>query len=109
MVEGALVVENLAVLHRRLRSCFRRVEPFRQAGKYVTALVSDLPRKNGWTIAEHAGDACPDPTQRLLNHAVWDHDAAMATIRGFVVEQLRGHPSPRCAAGWWRRTSGRSA
>src|SRR5438046_98405 len=92
MVEDALAVENLAVLHRRLRSCFRRAEPFEQAGKYVTALVSDLPRKNGWTIAEHAGDACPDPTQRLLNHAVWDHDAAMATIRGFVVEALGAQP-----------------
>jgi SRSO17 transposase len=92
MVEGALAVANLAVLHGRLRSCFRRVEPFRQAAKYVMALVSDLPRKNGWTIAEHAGDASPDPTQRLLNHAVWDHDAAMATIRGFVAEQLSGQP-----------------
>jgi SRSO17 transposase len=92
MVEGALAVTNLAVLHERLRPCFRRVEPFQQAGKYMTALVSDLPRKNGWTIAEHAGDACPDPTQRLLNHAVWDHDAAMATIRGFVAEQLSGQP-----------------
>ncbi|MEW9534754.1 hypothetical protein [Microbispora sp. NPDC049125] len=58
----------------------------------MTALVSDLPRKNGWTIAEHAGDACPDPTQRLLNHTVWDHDAAMATIRGFVVEVLGAQP-----------------
>jgi SRSO17 transposase len=91
MVEGALAAANLAVLHRRLRPHFRRVEPFEQAGRYVTALVSDLPRKNGWTIAEHAGDACPDPTQRLLNHAVWDHDA-MATIRGFVVEALGGQP-----------------
>jgi SRSO17 transposase len=92
MVEGALAVANLAELHRRLRPCFGRVEPFRQAGKYVTALVSDLPRKNGWTIAEHAGDACPDPTQRLLNHAVWDHDAAMATVRGFAAEALGGQP-----------------
>ncbi|MEU7875735.1 transposase [Dactylosporangium sp. NPDC049140] len=58
------------------------MEPFEQAGKYVAALVSDLPRKNGWTIAEHAGDGCPDPTQRLLNHAVWDHDAAMAAMAG---------------------------
>jgi SRSO17 transposase len=90
MVEGALVVESLAVLHRRLRPWFRRVEPFEQAGKYMAALVSELPRKNGWTIAEHAGDVCPDPTQRLLNHAVWDQDAVMATVRGFVVEALGG-------------------
>ena len=51
------------------------MEPFKLAGKYIGALMSDLPRKNGWTIAEHVGDASPDRTQRLLNHAVWDHDA----------------------------------
>lgn len=92
MVEGARAAANLVVLHRRLRPLFRRVEPFEQAGKYVTALISDLPRKNGWTIAEHAGDVCPDPTQRLLNRAVWDHDAAMAVIRRFVVEALHTQP-----------------
>ena len=54
--------------------------------------MSDLPRKNGWTIAEHVGDATPDPTQRLLNHAVWDHDRAMAVVREFVVEQLGSQP-----------------
>jgi hypothetical protein len=53
IVEGALAVSNLAELHGRSKPCFRRAEPFRQAEKYVAALVSDLPRKNGWTIAEH--------------------------------------------------------
>ncbi|HCT77801.1 MAG TPA: IS701 family transposase [Micromonosporaceae bacterium] len=69
-------------------SCFGRVEPFRQAGKYITGLMSDLPRKNAWTIAEHAGDATPDRMQRLLNRSVWDTDAAMAVVRRFVVEHL---------------------
>lgn len=78
----------MAELVGRLGPCFARVEPFRQAGKYIAALASDLPRKNGWTIAEHAGDETPDRTQRLLNHAVWDTGAAMATVRAFVVEQL---------------------
>ena len=54
--------------------------------------MSYLPRKNGWTIGEHAGDATPDPTQRLLNHAVWDHEQAMRIVRGFVVEQLADQP-----------------
>ncbi len=83
---------NLAELHRRLAPCFRRSQPRAQAGKYIGALMSDLPRKNGWTIAEHVGDATPDPTQRLLNHAVWDHDQAMGVVRGFVVEQLGSQP-----------------
>jgi SRSO17 transposase len=88
IVEGERAVSNLAGLHVRLGPCFGRVEPFRQAHKYITALMSDLPRKNGWTIAEHAGDSTPDRTQRLLNHAVWDTDEAMAVVRGFVTEHL---------------------
>lgn len=92
IVEGERAVSNLAVLHRRLRPCFARARPHTQAGKYIAALMSDLPRKNGWSIAEHSGDATPDPTQRLLNHAVWDHDEAMRLVRGFVVGQLAGQP-----------------
>ncbi|MFL6140587.1 MAG: IS701 family transposase [Labedaea sp.] len=88
IVEGALAGENLAELHGRLGVCFGRVEPFAQFRKYVTGLMSDLPRKNAWTIAEHAGDATPFRMQRLLNRAVWDTDAAMAVVRQFAVERL---------------------
>jgi SRSO17 transposase len=90
IVEGQLAVSNLALLHGRLRSCFARAKPFTQAGKYMSALISDLPRKNGWTIAEHAGDLTPDPTQRLLNHAVWDHDRVQGVVRQYVAEHLGG-------------------
>jgi SRSO17 transposase len=68
------------------------VEPCTQARKYITALMGDLPSKNGWTIAEHAGDLTPDRTQRLLNHAVWDARAVEAVVRGFVAEHLSGEP-----------------
>jgi SRSO17 transposase len=50
--------------------------------------MSELPERNGWTIAEYVGDATPDRTQRLLNHANWDTGGAMAAIRRFVVERL---------------------
>lgn len=86
------MVSNLEVLCARLESCFARSEPFKQAAKYMRALLGDVPRKNGWQIAEYVGDATPDRTQRLLNHAVWDHDAAQDVVRGFVVEQLRDQP-----------------
>jgi SRSO17 transposase len=92
MVEGELAVSNLGVLHDRLRPCFARAQPFGQARKYMSGLASDLPRKNGWTIAEHAGDRTPDRTQRLLNHAVWDHDRAQGVVRRFVVEHLSDQP-----------------
>ena len=90
IVEGRRAAANLSELHGRLGSCFARSEPFEQAGKYMSALLSDVPRKNGWQIAEYVGDETPDRTQRLLNHAVWDHDAAQGVIRGFVAELLGG-------------------
>src|SRR6195256_1524530 len=83
-VAGRKRVELLAAL----RSCFVRAETWMQAGKYVGALVSGLPRRNGWTIAEHAGDRSPDRTQRLLNRASRDTFAAMSEVRRFVVAGL---------------------
>jgi SRSO17 transposase len=71
-----------------LRSCFVRAEPWLQAGKYVGALVSGLPKRNGWTVAEHVGDRTPDRTQRLLNRACWDTFAAMSEVRRFAVAGL---------------------
>jgi SRSO17 transposase len=72
----------------RLRSCFARTGTWQQAGKYLSALVSELPKRNGWTIAEHAGDAAPDRTQRLLNRAAWDEPAAVSEIRLFAAAGL---------------------
>ncbi len=54
----------------------------------MSALVSGLPRRNGWTIAEHAGDRTPDRTQRLLNRAVWYTFAAMSQVRRFAAAGL---------------------
>jgi SRSO17 transposase len=71
-----------------LRPCFVRPEPWLQAGKYVSALVSGLPKRNGWTIAEYVGDLAPDRTQRLLNRAAWDTSAALGVVRRFAVAGL---------------------
>ena len=71
-----------------LAPCFARVEPRRQARKYITGLISDLPRKNCWTLAEQAGDVTPDKMQRLLERASWDAAAVMAAVRAFAVARL---------------------
>ena len=78
-----------------------RTETWLQAGKYVSALVSEMPKRNGWTIAQHAGDRTPDRTQRLLNRTSWDTLAAMSEVRRFAAAGLeeavrRG----RRRAGW---------
>jgi SRSO17 transposase len=47
-----------------------------------------MPKRNGWTIAQHAGDRTPDRTQRLLNRAAWDTFAAMSEVRRFAAAGL---------------------
>src|SRR5260370_30019784 len=49
-----------------LRPWFVRPQPWLQAGKYLGALVSDLPKRNGWTIAQRAGHPTPGRTHPLL-------------------------------------------
>ncbi|NGO41704.1 IS701 family transposase [Streptomyces ureilyticus] len=72
----------------RIAGRFARVEPRRRARAFVLGLLSDLPRKNCWTLAEHAGDATPYGLQHLLSRARWDADAVRDDIRDFVVEHL---------------------
>jgi SRSO17 transposase len=67
---------------------FRRVEPRRRARAYLLGLLSPLAGKNGWTLAEAAGEDTPDGMQRLLNDAVWDADAVRDDLRGYVHEHL---------------------
>lgn len=90
IVEAGQVAEKLAELMGHLSVQFTRWEPVVQAGKYVRGLLSDLPRKNCWTLAEYAGDATPDRMQRLLERASWDTLAAMGTVRDFVAAHLAG-------------------
>jgi hypothetical protein len=87
-IGAGLAGRKRAELLGLLRSCFVRAEPWLQAGKYVGALVSGLPKRNGWSIAQHAGDCTPDRTQRLLNRAAWDTFAAMGEVRRFAVAGL---------------------
>ncbi|MFG2304523.1 IS701 family transposase [Actinacidiphila glaucinigra] len=72
----------------RIAGRFARVEPRRRVRRLVSGLLSDLPRKNCWTLAEHAGDATPDGMQHLLHRAKWDADAIRDDIRAYVVEHL---------------------
>jgi SRSO17 transposase len=71
-----------------LRSCFARTQTWLQAGKYLNALVSELPSRNGWTVAEHAGDVSPAKAQRLLNRTSWDEMAAMSQVRRYAAAGL---------------------
>jgi len=64
----------------------------KRARAYLLGLLSHTERKNGWTIAEFAGDLTPDGMQRLLNFCAWDAGAARDGVRRYVVRHL-GDPA----------------
>src|SRR3954465_4116964 len=94
MAEDVTVAEvedwavGLEKLLARIGGRFARSEPRARAGVYVRGLLSAAERKNGWTLAEQAGDRSPGAMQRLLNHADWDADRVRDDLRGYVVEHL---------------------
>ena len=59
----------------RIAGRFARVEPRRRVRDLVLGPLSDLPRKNCWSIAEWAGEATPDGMQHLLGRAGTDRTA----------------------------------
>jgi SRSO17 transposase len=75
-------------LHQRLRPHFARPEVHQHARLYLQAILSDIPRKNGWQIAEHARQSRPYGMQRLLSRAVWDEDGVRDDLRTLVCQTL---------------------
>jgi SRSO17 transposase len=60
----------------------------KRARSYLLGLLSHVERKNGWTLAELAGDITPDGMQRLLNFCSWDAGAVRDAVRRYVVANL---------------------
>jgi len=79
---------QLHQLHSRIAPRFARPEPRHRALLYLQAVLSEIPRKNGWQIAEQAKQANPYGMQRLVSSAVWDVDGVRDDIRAFVLEYL---------------------
>ncbi len=67
---------------------FGRPEIRSRARVYLEVLLSNVPRKNGWQLAEHAGDASPRNIQHFIGRAKWDADEVRDDLQQYVVEQL---------------------
>jgi SRSO17 transposase len=65
-----------------------RVEPRRRMRQFVLGMLAGLPRTNCWSLAEHAGESHPRGMQRFLSSAVWDEDAVLGDVRGWVIGHL---------------------
>src|SRR5262249_35960597 len=79
---------ELQVLHARIAPRFERAEPRRRSLAYLKGLLSHAERKNGWQLAEEAGEGTPDGMQRLLNASHWDVDGVRDDLIAYVLEPL---------------------
>lgn len=80
--------DELDDLHARIAPRFTRAEPRRRTLAYLKGLLGPVERKNGWQLAEQAGEATPYGTQRLLNGSQWDAEEVRDDLRGYVLDNL---------------------
>jgi SRSO17 transposase len=83
---------ELERLGARLAPRFTRVEPRRRLLAYLRGLLAPVERKNGWQLAEAAGDATPDGMQDFLSRMRWDAEQVRDDLRAYLVEHL-GDPA----------------
>ena len=88
VAEVARWVEGIERVHECIAGRFRRPEPRRRALVYLKGLLSPVERKNGWQLAERAGDATPNGLQRLLYKYRWDADLVRDDLKAYVAEHL---------------------
>ena len=87
---GALLPwrDDLDDLKERIGRLFGRPEPRRQIGLYLDGLIGEVDKKNGWQLAEYAGDPAPWRMQALLGRTIWDQERARDICREYVIERL---------------------
>jgi len=78
----------LRALIARIGPRFARAEARRQVAAYLRGLLSPVARKNGWQLAEQAGDRTPYAMQHLLGRAQWEADAVRDDLSAYVRTHL---------------------
>lgn len=77
-------LDEFGALTDRIRPRFARYESARHAAGLMLGLLSNLERKNCWTIAEERGDVTPHGLQHMLSRGSWDEDAVAVDVRDYV-------------------------
>jgi len=72
----------------RISPVFARSETRQRAQTYLQGLLSPLERKNGWQLAEQAGESTPYAMQYLLDRAVWDAEDLRDEMREYIRSRL---------------------
>ena len=88
MDEAVDWARGLDALAEQIAPRFRRIEPRRRVRAYLQGLLAPVERKNGWQLAENAGDRTPDAVQDFLARMRWDADQVRDDLRSYIVAQL---------------------
>src|SRR5438270_10563716 len=80
--------EAFLAFHARFAPHFSRQETRERSARYLHGLLGPVERKNGWQLAEAAGERDPQGMQRLLFEARWDAEAVRDELGRFVVERF---------------------
>src|SRR5215207_6981341 len=107
MDEAVDWARGLDALVEQIAPRFRRVEPRRRVRAYLQGLLCPVERKNGWQLAEHAGDRTPDGVQDFLSRMRWDadqvrDDPGLRRGRLCALMSLRNWAIPRRCWFWTR-------
>lgn len=86
--EAEAWAEGLLKIADRIGTHFPRSEPRQRALAYLKGLISPIERKNGWQLAEQAGDDTPYGVQHLLGRAEWNADEVRDDLPDYVNQHL---------------------
>ena len=98
---------GLDTVMERIGARFGRVEPRRRVLAYLRGLLSPVERKNGWQLAEVAGDRTPDGVQDFLSRVHWEADLVRddpGLRRGRICARMRSSTWAMSRRCWcWTR------
>lgn len=75
-------------LTNRISNIFPSEQGFTNAKKYLEGLLSPIERKNGWQMAEAAGDSTPYSIQQFLYRGRFSADSLRDECRSYVDDKL---------------------
>jgi SRSO17 transposase len=86
--EAAGWADQLEAMFALIHARFSREEPRQHALAYLKGLLAPVERKNGWQLAEAAGDATPYAIQHLLGRAQWSAHEVRDDLQQYVTHHL---------------------
>ena len=81
-------LEELGKVSEQLSDRFARPETKRRCETYLECLLAQVDRKNGWQLAEYAGDTSPKNIQHFIGRAKWDADQVRDDLYDYVEKQI---------------------